>query len=160
MGYSKNYIMYWGVFTVIIITRSADEVCTNFTKVAICFCASCILSKLSQQPTNFCVSTDLGSPLHANKKDSYERCLLGEGIFTMGYSKNYIMYWGVFTVIIIARSADEVCTNFTKVVICFCAQFTKVYIYTDFGSSLRVNRKSCGIPQPFPVKTELQTLLL
>jgi hypothetical protein len=28
---------------------------------------------------------------------------LGEGIFTMGYSKNYIMYWGVFTVIIIAR---------------------------------------------------------
>ena len=30
-------------------------------------------------------------------------CLLGEGIFTMGYSKNYIMYWGVFTVIIISR---------------------------------------------------------
>ena len=29
-------------------------------------------------------------------------CLLGEGIFTMGYSKNYIMYWGVFTVIIIS----------------------------------------------------------
>ena len=28
---------------------------------------------------------------------------LGEGIFTMGYSKNYIMYWGVFTVIIISR---------------------------------------------------------
>ena len=29
-------------------------------------------------------------------------CLLGEGIFTMGYSKNYIMYWGVFTIIIIS----------------------------------------------------------
>jgi hypothetical protein len=24
------------------------------------------------------------------------RSFLGEGIFTMGYSKNYIMYWGVF----------------------------------------------------------------
>ena len=30
---------------------------------------------------------------------------LGEGIFTMGYSKNYIMYWGVFTVIIIPWTA-------------------------------------------------------
>ena len=30
------------------------------------------------------------------KKDSCFRAVfLGEGIFTMGYSKNYIMYWGV-----------------------------------------------------------------
>jgi len=29
-----------------------------------------------------------------NKKDSHKAVFLGEGIFTMGYSKNYIMYWG------------------------------------------------------------------
>lgn len=38
-----------------------------------------------------------------SKKDRTEvAAFLGEGIFTMGYSKNYIMYWGVFTLIIIA----------------------------------------------------------
>ena len=38
-----------------------------------------------------------------NKKTAFRSAVfLGEGIFTMGYSKNYIMYWGVFTVIIVA----------------------------------------------------------
>ena len=40
--------------------------------------------------------------------------LLGEGIFTMGCSKNYIMYWGVFTLIIVPFSHSKVCTNFQK----------------------------------------------
>ena len=39
-----------------------------------------------------------------SKKDSHRSAaFLGEGIFTMGYSKKYIMYWGGFTGIIIAR---------------------------------------------------------
>jgi hypothetical protein len=29
------------------------------------------------------------------KKAARTAAFLGEGIFTMGYSKNYIMYWGV-----------------------------------------------------------------
>jgi len=39
------------------------------------------------------------------KKTASNAVFLGEGIFTMGYSKNYIMYWGVFTVIIIPWTA-------------------------------------------------------
>ena len=57
-----------------------------------------------------------------SKKDRTEvTAFLGEGIFTMGCSKNHIMYWGVFTLIIIAWSADEVCTKFTKITTYFCA---------------------------------------
>ena len=41
--------------------------------------------------------------LYKIKKTASNAAFLGEGIFTMGYSKNYIMYWGVFTVIIISR---------------------------------------------------------
>ena len=37
----------------------------------------------------------------------------GEGIsFLMGCSKNYIMYWGGVTSIIIAQGMKKVCTNF------------------------------------------------
>ena len=50
---------------------------------------------------------------------------LGEGIFTMGYSKNYIMYWGVFTVIIIAWVVPKVLPNITKNETIFCAKLTK-----------------------------------
>ena len=32
---------------------------------------------------------------HKIKKTATNAAILGEGIFTMGYSKNYIMYWGV-----------------------------------------------------------------
>ena len=43
MGCSQNYIMYWGVFTLIIVPFSHSKVCTNFTKVAHAFCALCIV---------------------------------------------------------------------------------------------------------------------
>jgi hypothetical protein len=34
--------------------------------------------------------------IQGKKKGNRElAAFLGEGIFTMGYSKNYIMYWGV-----------------------------------------------------------------
>ena len=39
MGCSKNHIMYWGVFTVIIIAWILPKVCTNITIINICFCA-------------------------------------------------------------------------------------------------------------------------
>ena len=39
----------------------------------------------------------------AMKKGSFQiAAFLGEGIFTMGCSKNYIMYWGVFTFVIVS----------------------------------------------------------
>ena len=41
MGCSKNYIMYWGVFTVIIVAQEYKKVCTNLTKFEIFFCADC-----------------------------------------------------------------------------------------------------------------------
>ena len=49
-----------------------------------------------------------------NKKDSSLRktVFLGEGIFTMGLVKTYIMYLGVFTFYIIALILLKVCTNF------------------------------------------------
>ena len=34
--------------------------------------------------------------LYKIKKTASNAAFLGEGIFTMGYSKNYIMYWGGF----------------------------------------------------------------
>lgn len=40
--------------------------------------------------------------MHSKKDRTEVAAFLGEGIFTMGYSKNHIMYWGVFTLIIIA----------------------------------------------------------
>jgi len=43
--------------------------------------------------------------LYKIKKTASNAAFLGEGIFTMGYSKNYIMYWGVFTAIIIPWTA-------------------------------------------------------
>ena len=40
--------------------------------------------------------------IHSKKDRTEVTAFLGEGIFTMGCSKNHIMYWGVFTLIIIA----------------------------------------------------------
>ena len=41
--------------------------------------------------------------IFSEKNDSYRLAIfLGEGIFTMGIAKIYIMYWGFLTVIIIA----------------------------------------------------------
>ena len=42
----------------------------------------------------------------------------------MGIVKLYIMYWGVFTVIIIAWVVPKVLPNFTKIETIFCAKFT------------------------------------
>ena len=40
----------------------------------------------------------LREPLRGNeKKTASIAAFLGEGIFTMGYSKNYIMYWGFYS---------------------------------------------------------------
>ena len=58
------------------------------------------------------------------KKTAANAVFLGEGIFTMGYSKNYIMYWGVFTVIIISCFHGEVCTNVKKLINCFYTVYT------------------------------------
>ena len=51
-----------------------------------------------------------------SKKDSSQgkTAFLGEGIFTMGLVKTYIMYWGVFTIDIISLFLLKVCTNFMK----------------------------------------------
>ena len=70
------------------------------------------------------------------KKDSRSFCcLLGEGIFTMGYSKNYIMYWGVFTGIIIACAYKKVCTNIPKFSTSFCANCVES---VDFRTNLHL----------------------
>jgi hypothetical protein len=53
---------------------------------------------------------------HTVKQTAKRLPVLGEGIFTMGYSKNYIMYWGVFTGIILPLVLPKVCTKFTKVI--------------------------------------------
>lgn len=45
----------------------------------------------------------------------------------MGCSKNYIMYWGVFTVYIIARVQKKVCTNLTKFQTFFYAFFQLIF---------------------------------
>ena len=42
----------------------------------------------------------------------------------MGIVKLYIMYWGVFTVIIIAWVAPKVLPNITKIETIFCAILT------------------------------------
>ena len=43
----------------------------------------------------------------------------------MGIVKLYIMYWGVFTVIIIAWVVPKVLPNITKIETIFCAKLTK-----------------------------------
>ena len=43
----------------------------------------------------------------------------------MGIVKLYIMYWGVFTVIIIAWVVPKVLPNITKNEIIFCTKLTK-----------------------------------
>ena len=45
--------------------------------------------------------------------------------FTMGIVKLYIMYWGVFTVIIIAWVVPKVLPNITKNETIFCTKLTK-----------------------------------
>ena len=58
-----------------------------------------------------------------------ELAILGEGIsFFMGCSKNYIMYWGV-TSIIVSPDAEKVCTNFFGDKSLFCVLFLEVIMF-------------------------------
>ena len=80
------------------------------------------------------------------KKGSHRTAaFLGEGIFTMGCSKNYIMYWGVFTLIIVSPLPFKVCTNFTKVAFAFYAfcivpfsHFRKNFLFWFYSSVVSV----------------------
>ena len=56
----------------------------------------------------------------------------------MGYSKNYIMYWGVFTLIIISCLPFEVCTNFTYFCTYFCAYSTYFDIFCPINCGLKM----------------------
>ena len=49
MGCSKNYIMYWGVFTVIIITSVNRKVCTNLIFFTLIFYPYLHLTKKPQK---------------------------------------------------------------------------------------------------------------
>lgn len=51
----------------------------------------------------------------------------------MGCSKNYIMYWGVFTVFIVPCVHQKVCTKFTKFNIFFCAFYSFVFATSSFS---------------------------
>ena len=58
----------------------------------------------------------------------------GKGIMSlMGYSKNYIMYWGVFTVYIIPWGKRKVCTNFTKFGTLFCLHYIPLFSVSRFS---------------------------
>ena len=58
-----------------------------------------------------------------------ELAILGEGIsFFMGCSKNYIMYWGV-TSIIVSPVVKKVCTNFAGVESLFCVLFWWIIMF-------------------------------
>ena len=53
MGCSKNYIMYWGVFTLIIVPFSHSKVCTNFQKNSHSFYSICIVHKFHGENTTY-----------------------------------------------------------------------------------------------------------
>ena len=59
------------------------------------------------------------------KKNSYRSLFFRRRYFTMGIVKLYIMYWGGFTVIIIAWVVPKVLPNITKNETIFCAKLTK-----------------------------------
>ena len=59
-----------------------------------------------------------------------ELAILGEGIsFFMGCSKNYIMYWGGVTSIIVSPVVEKVCTNFVGVESLFCVLFLGIIMF-------------------------------
>ena len=81
----------------------------------------------------------------------------GEGISLMGCSKNYIMYWGVFTVIIIACSPRKVCTNMDF----FCAVFYSFFadkknLIFSLRNFVQFPRK---LPHFFPLRIIFRILL-
>ena len=55
-----------------------------------------------------------GKYLRNGKRPAGELVFLEKVFLLMGCSKNYIMYWGVFTMFIIAMVNRKVCINITK----------------------------------------------
>ena len=76
MGIAKLYIMYWGFYGY----YNTMNPCESVHKP----------QKSMTRFWLFCISEN------KIKKTASNAVFLGEGIFTMGYSKNYIMYWGGF----------------------------------------------------------------
>ncbi len=158
MGCSKNYIMYWGVFTLIIVPFSHSKVCTNFQKNSHSFYSICIAHKFHIENTTYFLHKRMAflgfyfglTILPLLSQDRREKksqaslvsfphpslflitrvkkrqppigCPFKEKVFLLwGVVKTiYIMYWGVFTLIIVSPLAFKVCTNFTKVAHAFC----------------------------------------
>ena len=154
MGCSKNYIMYWGVFTLIIVPFSHSKVCTNFQKNSHSFYSICIVHKFHGENTTYflhkrmafqgfyfgltilpLLSQDRRENIFTHKpwetpfvsflqkkRQPPIGCPFKEKVFLLwGVVKTiYIMYWGVFTLIIVSPLPFKVCTNFTKVVPTFC----------------------------------------
>ena len=151
MGCSKNYIMYWGVFTLIIVPFSHSKVCTNFQKNSHSFYSICIAHKFHIENTTYflhkrmaflgfyfgltilyaaaCIPMEWfllyrkAISCKAKKRQPPIGCPFKEKVFLLwGVVKTiYIMYWGVFTLIIVSPLPFKVCTNFTKVAFAFYA---------------------------------------
>ena len=60
----------------------------------------------------------------------------------MGIVKLYIMYWGVFTVIIIAWVVPKVLPNITKNGTIFCAKLTKQLISHSDSDTVSASYRS------------------
>ncbi len=83
------------------------------------------------------ISDCLVSYFNKVKKTACRRLSFLEKVFLlMGCSKNYIMYWGVFTIIIVHRSAQKVCTNLTKFEIIFPCRLY-ISLFRTFGFLLK-----------------------
>ena len=59
-------------------------------------------------------------PAKSAKKRQPGSCLFPENCILFWCSKNYIMYWGVFTILIISPHPPKVCTKFIKMSFTFC----------------------------------------
>jgi hypothetical protein len=183
MGCSKNYIMYWGVFTLIIVPFSHSKVCTNFQKNSHPFYSICIVHKFHGENTTYFLHKRMAflgfyfglTILPLLSQDRREKksqaslvsfphpalflitrvkkrqppigCPFKEKVFLLwGVVKTiYIMYWGVFTLIIVSPLPFKVCTNFTKVVPTFCilyivpfSHFRKKFLFVFYSSVVSV----------------------
>ena len=86
-------------------------------------------------------------PCKAKKRQPPIGCPFKEKVFLLwGVVKTiYIMYWGVFTLIIVSPLPFKVCTNFTKVVPTFCilyivpfSHFRKNFLFVFYSSVVSV----------------------
>ena len=70
----------------------------------------------------------------STKKRQRDKAVFLEKVFLlMGCSKNYIMYWGVFTVYIVPWHKRKVCTNFTKFSTLFWLFYILGFSSTEFS---------------------------